>query len=218
MLFHLETTDYVTRYKLLTGLVVPRPIAWVSTLASDGTANLAPFSFFNLVATSPPILMVSVASRLPDAALKDTVRNIRQTGVFVVNTVPTYLLEPAVLTSTELAPEVDEFELAGLTMVATSYVKGVAVAESPVNLECSLRNIIEIPHEDPAYINSLILGDIVAANVRDEIYKEGKVIYGEHLPVGRIAGPTYAFLEKFVTLRQRDLFPGSPELQDQSRS
>src|SRR5690606_216301 len=97
-------------------------------------------------------------------------------------------------------------------------VDGVAVAESPANLECKLRDIIEIRHEEPAYINCLILGDIIAVNVRGEILKNGKIIYGEHLPVGRIAGPAYAILNEFVTLRQRDLYPGSPNLQNQGKS
>ena len=121
-------------------LVIPRPIGWISSLAADGTVNLAPYSFFNAVAYSPPQVIFSGGARVPvpggGAAIKDSVANVEATGEFVCNVATWELREAMNATSAEAPPEVDEFALAGLTMAKSELVAPPRVAESPIHLEC----------------------------------------------------------------------------------
>ena len=127
-------------YKIMTGIIVPRPIALVSTVDSEGVANLAPFSFFCGVGSKPPTVLFCPALRATggtDPALrKDTLRNVEETGEFVVNVVSDAIAAAANVTAAEVAPEVDEFELAGLTPVPSEIVRPPRVAESPAQMEC----------------------------------------------------------------------------------
>lgn len=131
-------------YKILVGSVVPRPIAWVSTLNAAGQRNLAPFSFFNVVCPQPPTLSIATQIRGTDGLEKDTAYNIRATGEFVVNIVTEATLSAMNITSTEFAPEVDEFAAARLTPAPSIMVKPPRVLESPIQFECKLNQIVMI--------------------------------------------------------------------------
>ena len=182
MEFWVRETDEETLFKLVTGLIVPRPIGWVSTVSSEGVNNLAPFSFFNAVNDSPPVLMVSVSDR-DDGTLKDTVKNILETGEFVLNVVSEDLVDKMVITSEEFPPEVDEFEVAKLTPEPSKAVKPPRVKEAKAKLECKL-----LKHEK-VYDTHLILGEAVLIEVEDGcVDPEGKVRYEELRPVGRLGG------------------------------
>jgi flavin reductase (DIM6/NTAB) family NADH-FMN oxidoreductase RutF len=130
-------------YKLLVGSVVPRPIAFVSTLSADGVPNLAPFSFFNVLAPDPPIVHVSVGRRA-DGSHKDTAANATQTGELVINVVNEDLAERMNLASGEWPPEVNEFGVAGLTPLPSRRVRPARVAESPIQMECHLERVITL--------------------------------------------------------------------------
>ena len=128
-------------YKLLIGAVVPRPIAFVSSVSADGVRNLAPFSFFNAICGEPPVICFSVSNREPR---KDTLANVRATGEFVVNIVSEEIAAQMNLASGEYPAEVDEFDVSGLTAVASDLVKVPRVKESHVNMECRLMQVVEV--------------------------------------------------------------------------
>src|ERR671922_2906960 len=185
-------------YKLLIGCVVPRPIAWVSSLSEDGIANLAPFSFFMAVCNDPPTLAFSSGRRA--GSHKDTVRNIEDTQDFVVNLVDDALAEQMNLTSGEYPPEVDEFAVTGLTAAPSVKVKAPRVAEAPINLECRGVQILPVGH-GPPYLG---LGEIVQFHIRDDLYnpKTGRIdMYNLH-PVGRLAGELYSHVHDIFEMKR----------------
>jgi flavin reductase (DIM6/NTAB) family NADH-FMN oxidoreductase RutF len=178
-------------YRILIGAVAPRPIAWVSTL-SDGHLNLAPFSFFNVVSARPPLLGFSPSLRQVGSrpAPKDTLRNIRETGEFVVNVVTFAVAEAMNLTSGDYESSINEFELAKLTTRPSRVVRPPQVAESPVSFECKLERIIDFGSEPPS--GSLVIGEIVCVHLEDGVLKEGR-LDGDLLDlVGRMGGTQYS--------------------------
>jgi flavin reductase (DIM6/NTAB) family NADH-FMN oxidoreductase RutF len=194
-------------YKLLIGCIVPRPIAWVSTVSADGANNLAPFSFFMGVCNDPPTLAFSVgprsgASGAGAPGLKDTVRNIESVGDFVVNVVDDALAERMNLTSGDFAPEADEFALAGLTAAPGVQVRSPWVREAPIGMECRAAQILRIgrgPH-------SLILGEILHFHLRDDLYDPatGRIDMRRLRPVGRMAGEMYARTHDLFEMKRPD--------------
>ena len=185
MEFLVEKTDGETLFKLVLGLVVPRPIGWVSTVSREGVFNIAPFSFFNAVNDEPPVLMISVSDR-DEGTPKDTVRNILDTEEFVVNLVTEDLFEKMLITGEEFPPEVDEFKEAGLTPEPSKLIKAPRIKESKVSFECRL-----LKHEK-VYDMHLILGEALLIRVEDEIVDgEGRVDYGRFRALGRLGGRYY---------------------------
>jgi flavin reductase (DIM6/NTAB) family NADH-FMN oxidoreductase RutF len=187
----LTDTDRTWRdiYRLCIGLVVPRPIALVSTNSPAGLPNLAPFSFANMVAANPPVFMFCPALRR-DGSPKDTLENIRGTREFVVATVTEALVERAVRAGADLPAGQSEFDFAGLTPTPAGKVRPARVAESPVNFECRLRDIIELGTGPGG--GNIVLGDILALHVSDDILgPDGLVDPGKYPAVGRLGGSSY---------------------------
>ncbi len=178
------------KYKLLIGAIVPRPIAFVSTLSKDGVANLAPFSFFNGISSDPPCLIISTTYRSSDGEKKDTARNIEDTGEFVVNVVTEEIVGPMNQTSAEYAQDISEFEKAGLTKAPSQIIKAPRVAESPINLECKLYQTVHIGAPGPGS-SILIVGEIVHYHLRKDVYEDGRILTEKLKPVGRLAGTSY---------------------------
>src|ERR1700683_991202 len=187
-------------YGILLNSVAPRPIAWVSTISLTGQPNLAPFSFFNCVCVDPPLLAFAPGlrqPRQPEASRseasrgkpKDTLRNIRDTGEFVVNVVTYELAEAMNLTSGEYDASVNEFELAKLTPQPSKIVRAPRVAESPVSFECKLHQILDF---SPAPTGaSLVIGKIVSIHIDDAHLKEGKLDRNSLDLIGRMGGIQY---------------------------
>ncbi|MFN8587393.1 MAG: flavin reductase family protein [Candidatus Eisenbacteria bacterium] len=170
-------------YSFLTSAVIPRPIAFVSTRAADGRLNLAPFSYFMALSSAPPLVGIAVVDRTGDP--KDTLRNIRETGEFVINAVPEDLLPAMVQTAGEWPSDVSEFEMAGLTPAPSERVAAPSVKESPLQLECRL-------HREIALGNSVfVVGEVVLARVDDAIVTDGRVDATKLKPVGRLGGEFY---------------------------
>ena len=193
-----HTMKRESTYKLLIGCVVPRPIAWVSTVGPDGVNNLAPFSFFMGVCQEPPTIAFSSGPRAKTR--KDTVRNAEHTGDFVVNVVDDDLAEQMNLSSGEYPPEVDEFALTGLTAAPGVRVRAPRVAQAPISLECRVSQIIPVgrgPH-------SLVLGEILYFHVRDDIYDaaSGRVDMARLKPVGRLAGQQYTHVHDIFQMKR----------------
>ena len=174
--------------RVLTGVVVPRPIAFVSTVSTDGIVNLAPYSFFNAVAYDPPTIVFSSSRRVPTKE-KDTLANIEATGEFVVNIVVDDIAEAMNKTAAEYPADVSEFEIAGLTPAPSDRVKAPRVAESPVNMECRLVQVVPIGSGDHAH--GLVIGEIIWMHVRDDIIDGHRINHQILKPTGRLAGNMY---------------------------
>jgi flavin reductase (DIM6/NTAB) family NADH-FMN oxidoreductase RutF len=188
--------------RLLLGSVVPRPIAWVSTINEQGQPNLAPFSFFNVVCYKPPTLLFCPGVRGVDGGRKDTYYNIRATGEFVINVVTEELAQAMNLTATEVPSEVNEFTFAGLTPMASIKVKPVRVAESPVNFECELRQIVDI---GDGSIGSgwIIIGEVVHMHVADEVMlPDYKIDIHALKPIARLSGSQYTRVNEVFEMKR----------------
>lgn len=183
-----EALSMSEAYRLLISIVVPRPIALVSTQSPEGAKNLAPFSFFNAVCSTPPV--VSLALNRRGGEKKDTLRNIEATREFVVNIVEEAIAEQMNLTSGDYPAEADEFALSGLTPAPCVKVKPPRVAESPVSLECRLLENLEVGH--PPGNSNLVLGEVLLFHVRDSLYQDGRVDRTKLLTLGRLGGNWYA--------------------------
>jgi flavin reductase (DIM6/NTAB) family NADH-FMN oxidoreductase RutF len=173
-------------YAMLSSLVTPRPIAWVTTLGPDGVVNAAPFSFFNVLGANPPILGFCPGDR-GDGTPKDTARNIRLTHEFVVNLVDEKVAEAMNRTAASLPYGVSELQSAGLTTAPSSMVKPPRIAESPASLECQEWGTLQIGG------NRLIIGLVKRVQVRDELFDPKTLrIRSEHFHViGRMASPNW---------------------------
>ena len=174
--------------RVLTGVVVPRPIAFVSTVSPDGVVNLAPYSFFNAVAYDPPTIVFS-SSRSVGHKSKDTLRNIEETGEFVVNIVVDSIAEAMNKTAAEFPEDVDEFEIAGLTQAPSEMIKAPRVAESPVNMECKLEQVVPIGSGEHAH--GLVIGTILLMHVWDDIIDGHRIDQAKLMATGRMAGNMY---------------------------
>jgi len=176
-------------YKLLIGTVVPRPIAWVSTISDDGVYNLAPYSFFNAVSADPPVLCFAPSRKPAGDNRKDTLRNIETTGVFVVNMVSENLAEAMNQSAADVPPEVDEFTLAGVTPEPATLIHAPMVKEALAKMECKLRQII--PLGDQPTSGMLVLGDILCFHFAEGLVDDFKVDPTMLAAVGRMGGPSY---------------------------
>lgn len=173
-------------YRTLAGAVVPRPIAWVSSVAGDGTPNLAPYSFFNVVNVAPPVVMFAPSARpgRPDG-LADSARNALETEEFVVNVVTEPFAAAMNATSATLGPGEDEFEHAGLETTPSERVAPPRVAGIEVAFECELYDSIEIGS------NTMVLGEVVLAHLADGVVTDGKLDVTKVDAVGRLSGSYY---------------------------
>jgi len=176
-------------YKILIGTILPRPIAWVSTVDPSGNLNLAPFSFFTVASVNPPILCFSPLLK-ENSIEKDTLANINQTGEFVVNIVSYNLAQAMNRTSGPYPSEVNEFDVAGVTPKESTFVKPPCVADSLVNFECKLQQIIPLGSEPMA--GNLILGNVCNIHIDPDIVRNGKVDHESLDAIGRLGGNMYS--------------------------
>ncbi len=177
-------------YKLCIGFINPRPIALVSTVSKTGVLNVAPYSFYNMVSGNPPVVLFCPTFRRTGGS-KDTLQNIQDTNEFVIATVSAEIGKQANACAAELPPEGSEFEFSGLTPAPAKLVKASLVAESPVNMECRLRQVVTTG-EGPGGGN-VVFGDIMAIHVADEILDaDGLVDPHKLTTVGRLGGAWYS--------------------------
>lgn len=174
-------------YRLLTSLVVPRPIAWVSTVGEDGVANIAPHSYFNLVSSSPPHVVLGLAG------VRDTLVNIRSSGEFVINVVTVEHLDAMNETSIDAPPDVDEFSLVGLTAIPSTVVGAPRLLESPVHLECRLRHELDLGG------GIMVVGEVVHIHVDQRVLRDGTADPELLRPLARLGHVGYATLSAPVS-------------------
>ena len=186
------------RYKLLIGLVIPRPIAWVSTWSANGIANCAPFSFFNVISEAPPLCILSFNPR-SDGAMKHTLKNIGRTGEFVVNLADEATANAMHASAAEIPENESEFARSGLTPVPAKLVRHPRIGEAPAALECRLERRIEFGPE-----REMVVGEILLVHARDGIIDPTtkRISEERYRPVGRLYG------NRYCTTRQRFDLPG----------
>jgi flavin reductase (DIM6/NTAB) family NADH-FMN oxidoreductase RutF len=189
-----SSLDAERSYRLLTGIVVPRPIAWVTSLSSAGVLNLAPFSAFTFVAPKPPMLAISVGRKA--GIYKDTAHNILSTEDYVVHIADASLLGVLHESSAEHPPDVSEVDLLKLETAASTRVRVPRLVAPPVAMECRFRQCLEFGDTR----SRLIVGEVVMIHLRDGLLNNGKIETTALDPIARIAGPNYARLGDIVTM------------------
>lgn len=176
-------------YKLVSGLVVPRPIAWITTVSPDAVVNLAPFSAYGMAGHRPPMLMLSVGTR--DGATKDTYRNLIGNGQFVVNVAGFADASAVQASSQDFAPEESEVDRLGLSLLPGVAVAVPRLAHVAAAMECRMRDRVAYADSD----NVIVVADIVWFHIRDDLLSNGRIETGQLDPLARIAGPNYAGLD-----------------------
>lgn len=180
-------------YKLLIGCVVPRPIAWISTLSAKGHANLAPFSAFTFVSSKPPMIAVSIGRRRDE--LKDTAKNIMRDKEFVVNIADLALIEAVHRSSFEFPEDEGEIEALNLVTVPSRDIRPPRLEAAPVNLECRLHDVIEFGDQRA----QLVVGEVLRFHIREALCTNGKINSAQLNPIARLGGPNYAKLGDTIT-------------------
>ncbi len=195
-----EQTPPADIYRHLISTIVPRPIAWVSTVSKDGIPNLAPYSFFTGITSKPPTLCIAVGNKRGGVP-KDTARNAIDTGELVVNVVPTALAEQMVLTSGEYPADEDEFAIARLETVPSERVAPPRVMGSPAQFECTTDQVVEIADDDGRVTNRLVIARIRMIHLADEVVAEDGFADPRRLdPLGRLGRQDYTALGELRTI------------------
>ena len=187
--------DAETAYRLLTGVVVPRPIAWVTSLSGSGVVNLAPFSAFMFVSPKPPMLAISVGRK--GGIYKDTAQNILNNEQYVVHIADSSLMNAVHESSTEHPSDVSEVDELGLATLPGERIKVPRLAAAPIAMECRFRQCLEFGETR----SRLIIGEVLVFHIRDGLLNNGKIETEALDPIARIAGPRYARLGEITTLK-----------------
>lgn len=198
MFYEPEKNDHGLPFNPFKALVIPRPIGWISTLGRDGRINLAPYSYFNACSTDPPVVLFGADPR--PHPLKDSQRNVEETGEFVANLATFELREAMNLTSAHVAE--DEMALAGLTAAPAVKVRAPRVAESPVHLECRYLQTVPLPPDRTGRAAALVLGQVVGIHIRDDVIENGRVAYDRIRPIARLGYMDYAVVDTVFSMER----------------
>ena len=190
MHYQTSTNDHGMKYDPFKAIVVPRPIGWIGTLSRDGVPNLAPYSFFNAVSDKPPMVMFS------SAGIKDSVRNVLDTGEFTCSFASLALARGMNLSAAPVRPEADEFSLAGLETAPSQLIRAPRVAASPAALECRLWKTIELPQSPRATVPwFMLIGEVVAIYIADEAIRDGRFDTAGQRPLARMGYMDYTAVD-----------------------
>ncbi len=185
-------------YKLMSASILPRPIAFVSTISKDGIPNLAPFSFYSGITSNPPTIGFAPA-RNADGSKKDTLNNIEATGAFAVHVVDEDILKPMAATAAGFPPEVDEFKEAGLTPASCTVIPVPRIKEAKICLECKLLQVVPVGG-NAAGSGFWVIGEIVHFHIDDSVWNDGYIDVQKLQPVGRMSGYDYVHLKDIFRL------------------
>jgi flavin reductase (DIM6/NTAB) family NADH-FMN oxidoreductase RutF len=184
--------------------IVPRPIAWVTSIHPNGAINLAPFSFFNALSSDPPIVMIAFTGYHQHGGEKDTLHNIKTSGEFVVNMVPLALKDAMNTTTAPFDHGVSELEMAGLTAEPSALVKPPRVAEAPIHLECEFFQEIELPCTLEDSINRTILGKVLGVHINDAVLSDGLIDLDKIKPLARLGYQEYTAVDNVFKMSRPD--------------
>ncbi len=188
-------------YKLLIGTIIPRPIAFVTTLNEEGLVNGAPFSYFSIVSSNPPMISLSIQRR--NGEMKDTARNILRDKEFVVHGVDVENVKEINETAASLPSSESEISLTKLTLVESDLVKVPGVIESKVRMECRLEKAIPLGDEDHVGAD-LIIGRILKYHIDESVYEDGRINPDKLDPMSRLAGINYARIGEIISMERPD--------------
>lgn len=194
MYYDPEKNDHGLPFGPFKSCVVPRPIAWISTISPEGIHNLAPYSQFQNLTFDPPYVMISI-NQTTEGKRKDTTNNIEQTGEFVYNLCTYDLREAVNRSAAELPPEVDEFDLAGVTKMPSIKIKPSRVAESPIQFECIYHQTVRLPGAGAMGTIDIIIGKVVLVHIKDEVITNGKIDIPKIRPLARLGYWDYTSIE-----------------------
>ena len=207
MFYEPRTNDHGLAHDPFKSCVVPRPIGWISTVGVDGVANLAPYSQFQNLTFDPPYVMFA-ANQKTDGHRKDSVVNAEQTGEFVYNMATYELREALNLSAQQVPPEVDEFELAGVTKVPSKLVKAPRVGESPVQFECRYHQTVRLPGKGMMGTVDIVIGEVIGIHIKEEfIQPDGKLDVLKIRPLARLGYYDYTCVESVFEMT----IPGQDE-------
>jgi flavin reductase (DIM6/NTAB) family NADH-FMN oxidoreductase RutF len=192
-------------YQLLIGSVLPRPIAFVTSINNEGVVNAAPFSFYNVITANPPLISISIG-RKPNGVLKDTARNIIEGKEFVVHVVDNANVQLVNETSADFPPDVSEVAEVGFTLENSEKVNVASIKEAKIKLECKLSQALTLGGTEDEPSCDFIIGEVVNYRVEDDLYLEGKIDTGKLEPVSRLGGTDYGRLGAMFSL-PRPTFP-----------
>ena len=195
-------SSFQDNHKIMIGSILPRPIALVSSISSDGKNNLAPFSYFNGVCSNPPSIMFAPARRGYDGKTKDTLNNIESTKEFVINIVSEDFATQMVSCSTDYEPEIDEFSISELTPIRSVKIKSSRVQEARISYECILQQIIPVGNSGPGG-GFVVIGEIVLFHIDDELYNDGYINTQKLNPIGRLAGDNYTRVHDTLVIKRK---------------
>ena len=187
-------------YFLLTASVIPRPVAFTTTLSGKGVLNGAPFSYFNIVAADPPLLSISV--QRDRGEMKDTARNAMERGEFVVHITDESYIEKINETSIAFPPSRSEIEYTGLTPIESTEIKTPGVKEASIRMECVVEKIIPLGGTESAPACDLLIGKVVKYHIRETVLREGRIDANLLRPVSRLAGTQYEKLGEIFKLKR----------------
>jgi len=183
-------------YKLMTGIVVPRPIAWITTRSTHGVINVAPFSCYTIVSNKPPMIGVNIGRKA--GLRKDTGKNIHDSGEFVVNIADEDLLLPLHQSAIEYDSDVSEVEVLGLETIPAESISVPRLAAAPISLECRLHSVTPFGQTGAEFY----VGEVITIHVRDRLLRDGKIETASLRPICRLGGPNYAHLGEIITLQR----------------
>lgn len=183
-------------------LVAPRPIGWISTASASGAINLAPYSYFNAVADSPPCVMFCPNGTKPDGSLKDSLVNVQEIGEFVFNIATWATREQMNATSAHEPRSVDEMAKAGLTAIPSVKVKPPRVKESPVHFECRLIQVVRLPDGKHGEPNHVVFGQVIAVHISEEVVTDGLVDYRKLRPIARLGYMDYCVVGEHFSMQR----------------
>ena len=200
MQFNPQDLEQTAIYKLLTGIVIPRPLGWISTISEDGIYNLAPFSYFNAVGDDPPHVMFSTVHS--NNSNKDTLNNVLATKQFVVNMVTEDLVEQMNRTSQPIPANESEFELAGLTPIASSLVLPPRVKECKITMECEMVHHYQLENSKTGGA-TIVIGKIVLFHIDESVLLDNyKINLETYKPIARLAGSNYSKLGDIFSIKR----------------
>lgn len=205
MFYDTRKNNHNLPYDPFKSCIIPRPIGWISSQDLDGNLNLAPYSYFNAVCDEPPMIMFSsLGLHAEDDGPKDTIKNIKETGQFVVNIATYHLREAVNLTSASIKRTQNEFQFAALESTPSVLVKPPRVKNSPIHLECIYHQSIQLLTDHANMLNEMVIGKVIGIHIDDDIISNGKVDVAKMKPIARLGYADYAVVKDVFSMRRPD--------------
>ena len=203
MFYETKTNNHGLKYNPFKSCIIPRPIAWITTISNDGIDNCAPYSFFNGVSSDPPMVMfANNGSAIDGSGPRDTFSNIKENQEFVINISTFNTKDKMNKTSARLCRNVSEIEFASLETLDSRLVKPKRLKESPINMECTLYKIIDLPGITEDNYNGILIGKVIGIHINDEYIKDGKVDVKKIKPLARLGYFDYSVIDDFFSIKR----------------